>query len=262
MSVPPLTGRRRPPARMTEPRTPAARDEVNPNEGNATAASTVEASRELARRIGPRSYEVVTSPPGDAALRSSLAAGFAFEDAVLQVIYPHAHNERAVLDEFLRHMSADIERTCERAIQPRLRGRLDESDVRQSVIGDLLPKLPEIQFRTRSEFCAYLHNKMRWKATDRGRQRSAAQERERLVAEGERGAPRAEVQQPVEALIEVEEERRMQEVISQMTPREQGVLRLNLEGFEPKEIAERLGMTRDAVYKALQRGMARAKLMG
>jgi RNA polymerase sigma factor (sigma-70 family) len=159
-------------------------------------------------------------------------------------------------------MQPELDRIGDIAIQPRLRAKLDKFDVCQSVLGDLLLRLPEIQFRTRSEFCAYLLNKMRWKATDRGRQRIAAEERERLVAEGERGEVRAEVPQPVEALIEVEDRRRVQEVLAQMTPREQEVLRLHLDGKTPKEIAEHLRLTRDAVYKALQRGMARARLMG
>lgn len=259
---------------MTEPRTPIGRERAPSPQAstdasgdsnrapNASALPDVATTLAFAARVGPRTLELVSAPDGRAALTAALAAGFTLEDAVLQVVYPRAQRDRVLLEEFLRFMQPEFERIGELAIQPRLRAKLDKLDVCQSVIGDLLPRLPEIQFRTRSEFCAYLLNKMRWKATDRGRQRIAAEERERRVAEGERGAARPDVPQPVEALIEVEDRRRMQEVLAQMTPREQEVLRLHLDERTPKEIAEQLGMTRDAVYKALQRGMARAKLMG
>jgi RNA polymerase sigma factor (sigma-70 family) len=220
------------------------------------------ALRTFAEGLGPRSGALLREATAAADAAAALAAGFAPEDAVLQVLYPRAQNDRELLGEFLRYMQPEIERIGDLAIQPRLRGRLDKLDVAQSVIGDLLPRLPDLCFRTRAEFCAYLMNKMRWKASDRGRQHVAAKRREQRVAEGEVGHERADVPQPVEQLIEVEEHRHMHSVLDQLSPREQSILRLHLAGRTPKQIAESLSVSRDAVYKTLQRATARARLLG
>jgi RNA polymerase sigma factor (sigma-70 family) len=222
---------------------------------------TREQALEFARQLGPRSLALAQDPSNAAELDLLIASGFSEQDAVLGIVHRGLRDDRELLEEYVRHLQPELLRLGEAAISGGMRRRLDKSDLCQSVLGDLLPTIKNLTFRTRSQFLAYLANKMRWKAVDRGRQRLAAEQRELRVAKGVRGDPRAAPAEPVETLIDVEEQRRLEHVLEELPQRERQVLKLYLGGCAPQQIAEQLSVTRDAVYKALQRGLARLKLL-
>lgn len=212
------------------------------------------------RSLGPASAAWLASE--EAGKRVEARAGqVELRDAVLGELHRGACTDRRIANEYMAYLMADLEKLGESILARGRHRRVERVDLVQSVVGDLLPRLPEVRFETMPQFLAYVANKMRWKAADRCRQRRAAERRDARVGQerwDQRGGAAAEAE-PIEPLAEREERERLAAVLDRLPAREAQVLRLALRGREVSAIASALGISSAAVYKALQRATARAR---
>jgi RNA polymerase sigma-70 factor (ECF subfamily) len=155
-------------------------------------------------------------------------------------------------------------------IGPRLRTKLDASDVVQQAILQAHERRDQFRGRTEGEWLAWLRailanalasasRRFEAQARNPGRERS-------LEAELERSASRlnglfaADQTSPSERAVRGEEMMRLSQAIARLPDHERRVVELHyLEGLAVAEVAERIGRTRPAAVGLLFRGLKRLR---
>jgi RNA polymerase sigma factor (sigma-70 family) len=213
-----------------------------------------------ARLLGPASADALGTPGVLVLVRRRVAQGRALEDALLAEALHVAGDDRRVADEFLATFLEDLMPVARRELSPLLRRFLDTGDLVQSVMGDLWPSVRELEFETRPQFRALLAQRMGWKASDAARGLTSGKRREdlRATAAGAEQHEPAGAARPEDALVDEEERALLHLRLLRLSERDRDLLQRHLAGQSPAEIAAALGSSRDAVYKGLQRAVARA----
>ncbi|TAH39585.1 MAG: sigma-70 family RNA polymerase sigma factor [Planctomycetota bacterium] len=219
-----------------------------------TDARAAEALAFARRRLGPASERWLSRPAALAAALSRLEAGAALEDAVLGVVHRAAAQDRGIADEFIAFFLLDLYRMAQATLSPALQRYLDQGDLVDSVLGDLWPRLAELQFETRQQFLAFLAHRLRWKASDRARQLDAGRRREDLRVEADPAALPAPVRDstPSSLLRELEDRDRLILFLARLGEDDRRLLRLHLQGLPAAEIARQTGIPAHGVRRRIR----------
>ncbi len=218
----------------------------------------------LVDQLGPACVERFRDPALQRELDTLLDGGNSLDDAVLRLIHREAAADRAIADEFLGHFLIAMSRIGHFAMSDGLRRFLDTGDLVNSVAGSVWRDLTSIEFRSRGEFLAYLGKRLQWKAADRARKLSAGKRREdrrREVDVEESNRTEKEAPGPSTLAEGVEERERLILALLRLPPRDRELLQRSLRGEDQVQIAESLGMSPEAVRKATQRAIEKARAL-
>jgi RNA polymerase sigma-70 factor (ECF subfamily) len=155
-------------------------------------------------------------------------------------------------------------------IGPRLRGKLDASDVVQQTLLHAHENRTQFRGRTEAEWLAWLRailanalaaaaRRFATEARDLGRERSLEAELDRSASRLE-GMLAAGHSSPSERAVRGEELLNLARAMAQLRPEEQLVVELHhLKGLPVAEVAREIGRTRPAVAGLLFRGLKRLR---
>jgi RNA polymerase sigma factor (sigma-70 family) len=207
--------------------------------------------------LGPRSGEWVQGD-GLAQLLAHLQQGLGPEDAVLMAVHGQLGSFAGLDEEFIGYFLGRLLQVRVVDLYPGLRRFLDTGDLVQSVLGDLWPKIRDLEFRDQASFLALLVQRLRWKAGSRRRALHAEKRKEdrrdaRVPIDGVPGGQNS----PVEAGIRREEVELAALAIFKLPREDQLAVRLHLAGASSTEIAQELELEVPAARKRLQRALQR-----
>lgn len=212
--------------------------------------------------LGPHCSQVMATTASLVLVRRRIADGSSLEDALLAEAHHFAAQDRRVADEFLALLLSDLTPIAHGRLSEPLRRFLETGDLVQSVMGDLWPSLASMEFQTRAQFRGLLAQRLGWKATNKGRALQSASRAENQWASLAQGDSTIEGEapgRPEDALVKAEELAMLHLMLLRLDPKDQDLLRDYLGGKTPDVIADERAMQRDAVYKALQRAIQRAR---
>lgn len=217
---------------------------------------------ELARRhLGPVSAERLAGPEPQAAFEEALRGGKDELDALLSIAYPLALRDREVAGEFLGHFLKTLLGNGRNHLSTRLRSTYGAEDLVQSVVGDLLPRLGELEFGTRGEFLSLLLMRLNWKAGRRGRAPQPELDPTALEEALPEQVPgrEEEVLTPLSALAAEENEGLVVLAIHRLCLEDQQLIRWSMEGRTREWMARELGLSRPTLRKRLERARRRLR---
>ncbi|TAH35038.1 MAG: sigma-70 family RNA polymerase sigma factor [Planctomycetota bacterium] len=217
-------------------------------------------ARSFARdHLGPASERLLESAVHQEAVHLRRQSGGEVADAVLAEVFAAAGQDRSLADEFLAFFLDGLMRLGHEALRPGLRRYLDTGDLVQSVLGDLWPDIAALHFESRAQFLALLAQRLRWKAADRERGLQAGRRREdrRLPVDEERTP--ASDPTPSSELDSREDRERLALALTRLPERDRELLRAHLRGDGLERLCGQFHLDREAVRKALQRAIARAR---
>lgn len=194
-------------------------------------------------------------------LRAGLHQGLPPEDAVLRAIHGQLGKEAGLEEEFIGYFLSRLLQVRMVDLYPGLRRFLDTGDLVQSVLGDLWPKLRDLEFRDQSSFLALLVTRLRWKAGSRRRDLHAAKRQEgrrdpSIPLDALPGDPAS----PLDLQVNREETERAAVALFRLPKEDQEAIRLHLAGSSSADLAEALGVSIPAARKRLERALR--KLQG
>lgn len=216
----------------------------------------------LAAQLGPVCVQRFREPALRQELESLLAAGQTLEDGVFRLVHREAANDRGLADEFLGHFLSAMMRIGRLTLGDDLRRFLDTDDLVNSVAGSIWKDITKIEFQTRRKFLAFLGQRMRWKAADRSRKMKAEKRREDLHCEIDfngAGVPHQNQDGPYTLIANNEEHERMILAVTRLPHRDRDIVLRHFRGETHAQIALALDLTPDAMRKALQRALEKAR---
>ena len=168
------------------------------------------------------------------------------------------HGDAVVLGELLDEFRPYLRILAERAMDGRLAGRIDASDVVQQTFLSAVRKFPEFEGSTTETLVAWLVQIHERNLIDNARRHIAAERRsvtrEESVAD-ERLDP-VELTSPSQRLMRGESAVKLARALSRLPDDQAEAVRLrHLDGWTLNEIAERMAKTDTAVASLLYRGM-------
>lgn len=212
---------------------------------------------ELAARVlGPLSAQAFDDPTALSAYEEALTRCGDQLDAVLFAVHAVAVRDQAVAGEFLDYFARLLfDRMGERP-DPRWHRHFDQEDLLQSVIGDVYPRLDQLEFRSRGEFLALLTMRFGWKRQDKLRRPQArAIDTSELDSTELRFDPRG-AREPFTPLTELgreEDEARLVLALRRLDAEQQTLIRMTIEGRSREVMAEEFGISADALRKRIER---------
>jgi RNA polymerase sigma factor (sigma-70 family) len=217
-----------------------------------------------AKLLGPTSVALLEDPATLALLQARLRAGVVAEDALLGLVHQRARDDRALAEEFLQFFFEDLQRLGHGRMAVGLRRFVETGDLVQSVVGDLWPRLFDLEFRGRDAFLALLAARVRGKAADRARAMKSGRRREdRRVGGGDEAGVDWEGSTdspgPMTELVAREEYEAMALALNRLPERERRLLRAHLAGQDWASIAAAEGLQPESARKAVQRAVRRAR---
>lgn len=212
-----------------------------------------------ATQLGPESATRFADRRILAEVEAAIAAGTAFEDAVLGVAFREAKRDRLVADEFIGYFLAALTRIGHINMRPALRRYLDTGDLVQSVLGSMWEDIQRVEFQGRAAFLSYLARRLQWKASDRARgMNSGRRQEDRRMALDPEDVGRARTEPGPGTIAGQEEElERIGLAIPLLQPRDQSIIRLLACGVGHDEIGARLGLAPAAARQAIRRARER-----
>jgi len=191
-------------------------------------------------------------------LQANLERGASPEDAVLMAVHGQLGSAAGLDEEFLGYFLSRLLQVRVVDLYPGLRRFLDTGDLVQSVLGDLWPKIRELEFRDQASFLALLVKRLRWKAGSRRRDLNAGKRREdrresRIPLDSVPGGPES----PVDVQIRREDMERAALALFRLPKEDQVAVRLHLTGSSSSAIAEALDLSVPAARKRLERALNR-----
>ncbi|MDP6538117.1 MAG: sigma-70 family RNA polymerase sigma factor [Planctomycetota bacterium] len=218
-----------------------------------------------ARHLGQATARVLANQGCARAFERALEEGTDELDALLAIAYPVAREDRAVAGEFLQHFMALLLSTPDAVPGHDLRHIVDPQDLVQSVVGDLLPLLCELEFHSRGQFASLLVQRLHWKRVDKiRRQKTTVRggDRKRKSIDPDARATRqhrANPLTPLSAMICAEEEERLVLAMHELDEEDQKILRAGMSGVSASELAEQLGCSAEAARKRAERARNRLR---
>lgn len=170
--------------------------------------------------------------------------------------------EADALGELLDIQRPDLRRLADRLLDDRIRGRLDASDLVQQTCLSVHKRMAEFEGTDPAQFVAWIrqvheHN-VRNAIRDHLHAGRRAAGREQPL--GEVDAADAAAETPSRRLIRSEDETRLRDALERLPPDEQHALRLRyIEGRTIADIAEDMGITRDALIWLMRRALRRIR---
>ena len=221
--------------------------------------------------LGPASQALLRAAARRKAVAVRLQEGADLEDAVLAEVHAHLSEEggleplerRQLAGEFTSYLMVHLERVGA-LVMPKSSGlrRLHETiDLVNSVFGDVLPEIHELDFTNRRSFLALLKKRVDWKAMDKARQLQAGNRREdrRVSMPAEDELQAAADSQPLGESITNEERLRLTFILRRLSERDRELIKLYIAGHDHESIAAELGVNSEAARKALGRAIERAR---
>lgn len=218
---------------------------------------------EFASGLGPAS----SARAATESLRSRMLAlvfeGRAVDDAVLKVLHGLVRTDPAVGNEFLDHFIPDLTRmgTFSMAATSRVRRLNDSADLVCSVVADLWPQIPAVEFESRGQFVTLLSQRLRWKAADKARKFGTRSRREDLRVYGEiEDYDRQDGNLSISEQVSRQEELdRIMVQLMLLKPRAREIIVRRAKGESIHEIAKAMGLEYDAARKALARAQEKLR---
>ena len=216
--------------------------------------------------LGPESASVLEDWEFASAFDAARAAGSDELDALLQVAFEVSKKNRAVQGEFLSFFRGLLFGLSGPGAQgpAKRRSEKGETDLMQSVVGDLLPGFESLYFNSRAQFLSLIQQRLRWKRLDRMKSLGPVPHTQldqlALDAEGE-----GQLSTPLTELIRSEGEAKIATAIQRLSESDKRLIRAEIEGvprsllteelgIRPEALRQRLRRARVAFQKALQRG--------
>ena len=215
-------------------------------------------------QLGPASRQHLDRPEVQALILSRVRNGTELPDAVLGIVHEGGRDHSPLADEFVGYVVEHLIGIARPSISPQLRQLLDTQDLVQSVMADLWPDLSKVEFTSRAAFVSLLAQRIRWKTVDRARRGRRARRREDLrvpVDPQELELP-ADGPSPLSDVGEKEAREAFEHILTQLSERDQEMLRLHAEGAGVEDLMDHFGLEREAARKALQRAVKRARTHG
>lgn len=213
------------------------------------------------QQLGPASAIYLAAPETMALVLGRWRGGRALEDAVLGEVFRGAAKHRELADEFIALFLADLQRLGHLRLSAGLRRFLDTGDLVQSVLGDLWQDVQKVRFESRPQFLAYLAQALRWKSGTQAQRLAAGNRREDQRAEQPVEEAAAGGARPESLAGQEEERERLALVLLRLPQRDRELLTHYLRGESQAQLAERLGLSADAVRMGVQRAVARARAL-
>lgn len=204
--------------------------------------------------LGPASAAAFDRPSLRRDYERLIAEGRDREDAMLAAVHPSAREDSELAGEFLGYFMRLMFGVRDGAPDPRLRQAYDVEDLVQSVVGDLLPRLEDLEFTGRSAFLRLLTMRLGWKKQDKLRRPIPAS-----VAPDECESDarvRADQCTPLTAVVREEQEALLVLALNRLDREDQEILRESMSGLSREEMAERAGCSCAALRKRLERARA------
>lgn len=227
--------------------------------GDAEVPRESELVREARRVLGPFSAEALAGDEHSATYEQHLREGKDPLDALLATVYPLALEQRGVAGEFLSHFIGGLLGDGRSRISARLQSFYGPEDLVQSVVADLIPRLGELEFRTRNEYQRLLLMRLSWKSQRRARPSQASLDP--LAVEqalsGQQPGERAEPLTPLSTLASEEDERLVVLAMSLLEADDRELLRWSMSGWTRERMAEAADCSVPTLRKRLERARVR-----
>ena len=207
--------------------------------------------------LGPESASVLEGWEFAAAFDAARAAGADELDALLQVAFEVSKRNRAVQGEFLSYFRGLLfGLSTPRAQGPaERRPEKGETDLMQSVVGDLLPGFKSLYFNSRAQFLSLIQQRLRWKRLDRLQSLGPVphlqlEERDHLAidAEGE-----GQLSTPLTELIHSEGEAKIAAALHRLSAPDRNLIRAVIDGVPRDLITQELNISPEALRQRLRR---------
>lgn len=211
--------------------------------------------------LGPASAEWLAAPEGHLAVLATLARGKDLDSALLAEAERRGRDDAAVKGEFLACIMGKMRSMGRGNLSAKLRRYYDTIDIVQSVAGDVFAEGDLPDFEDLGSFLALLRQRLRWKAADHARRleaekRSEGQRDGRPIEDlslaGDGGDPAAEGQR-AEFVVQ------LQQALTELSERDQQLLRLYMAGQDIDALAGRVGLNRASAGRALRRAKDRLR---
>jgi len=221
----------------------------------------------LARsELGPATAAWLEEPENSERLLGLLEDDCSPEDAVFRTAFEGAAGDSTLRGEFLDHFSRILFRSRSGGLTGQLGALYEDQDLVQSVLGDLLPRLADLEYRTKAQFTSYLVQKLTWKQKDKLRRHSCLRRDERRVRSLDPAAEHGEAltgsdlgtddgaPSPLSNMVRSESEHAIVCALNDCDADASWLLRRVLAG-EPlgRALADELGCSTDALRKRLER---------
>lgn len=189
------------------------------------------------------------------ALRST---GTAAEDALLSLAFTVSKRDRAVQGEFLSYFKGLLfgQTSTDIGEGPSAKpSRGGDTDLMQSVVGDLLPGFHSLYFNSKAQFLSLLQQRLRWKRLDRLKTlgpvpHSLPGELDQLALETDAGDGPST---PLTELIQYESEARIVRTIRALPDGDSRLIRAMIDGEPRGALIEELGVSPEALRQRLRR---------
>lgn len=207
--------------------------------------------------LGPESASVLEDWELASAFDAARAAGADELDALLQVAFEVSKRNRAVQGEFLSFFRGLLFGLSTPGAQgpAERRPEMGETDLMQSVVGDLLPAFESLYFNSRAQFLSLIQQRLRWKRLDRMKSLGPVPhpplgelDQLSLDAEGE-----GQLSTPLTELIQSESEAKIAAAIHRLPDADKRLIRAMIDGESRSLLTEELGLRPEALRQRLRR---------
>jgi RNA polymerase sigma-70 factor, ECF subfamily len=161
--------------------------------------------------------------------------------------------DRAALDDVLQAYRGHLLAAAQRAINPRLQGRLDASDVVQQTCLSVFRQIGDFDGDEPAQFAAWLRQ-----VHERNIQNAIRDE----APLGDRDIAGHREITPSQHAARDEEADQLAAVLGELPPEERAVLELRyLEGWTLQQVSDYVGLSKEAVIWRMQKGMQRVRAL-
>lgn len=170
--------------------------------------------------------------------------------------------DRAAVDELLRGHRGQLLAAAQRALPPKLQGRLDASDVVQQTCLSVFQQMPEFVGDDPAQFAAWLRQVHERNIQNAIRDQVRVQKRSLTQEEpwGDRDVAAHQQSTPSQHAARNEEAGRLARVLGALPPDEREVLELRyLEGWTLQQVCDHVGLSKEAVIWRMHKGMQRVR---
>ena len=229
-----------------------------PVECLATQMTSPDQLRALAEsELGPESAAILADWEYASAFDAARAGGADEQDALLQIAFEVSKRHREVQGEFLSYFRGLLYGLSSPGAQAALERvpKKGETDLMQSIVGDLLPGFESLYFNSRAQFLALIQQRLRWKRLDRMKSlgpvpHSLTGDTDELsLAEDPGETPST----PLNAVIQTESEALISRAIQTLEDADRRLIRAMIDGEARVELASELDVSSDALRQRLHR---------
>ncbi|MGD2017672.1 MAG: hypothetical protein PVJ89_06145 [Planctomycetota bacterium] len=176
-------------------------------------------------------------------------------DALLQLAFRAGRVDRAVQGEFLAYFKQLLFGESGGPASGQTAGvDLEETDLLQSVVGDLLPSYDQLYFSTRPQFLSFIQKRLKWKRLDRLKtlRDTSVDPAELARLEQDISADQDE-RTPLTHLVRTEAEAVVSAAIQALDPGDRRLIRALLDGEDRGALQAELQVSPDALRQRFRR---------